>query len=114
MEEFLNVDNVEMRGSKRAELLFAKLNVAHSLYRNIKNIYAVDANEGDKYVDWLLHEKMPKLKDDLEDALVKEYLNADKPEEFWQHVQTLQDNFAKYNELVRKEATELEFLRAYQ
>jgi len=113
MEEFLNVDNVEMRGSKRAELLFSKLNVAHSLYLNIKNIYAVDANEGDKYIYWLLHDKMPKLKDDLEDALVAEYLNADKPDEFWKHVEKLQDNFAKYNELVRKSASELEFLKSY-
>lgn len=113
MEEFVNPEHVEFRGSRRIELLFSKNNVMHDLYKNIKNIYALDANEGDKYMDWLMNEKLPKLKDSLETALVKEFINSGDDKIFWEYVTKLQDNFTKYKELIHKEASELEFLKSY-
>lgn len=107
--------NVILNGSERNRIFFQpnKDGIAYKYYDNLEAIYKVDANEGDKYKEWLLEYEIPKIKNDIENALVMEFINTGNEEEFWKHAQKIQDNFRKFNIAVKEKYKLLEFLRAY-
>ena len=113
--EYLDTSNIHYKGSERNRIFFKPTadGIAYKLFSNLEAIYKVDANEGDKYKEWLLTSEMPKIKNDLEDALVKEFSGTDKADEFWEEVQKLQDNFTKFNIAVDKKYKSLDFLKSY-
>ena len=106
---------IEYRGSERNRILLqpTKDGIAWCLFKNIADIYKQDANLGDEYVNWLRHDKIPALKRTLEDALVKEFMESGQEDEFWSEVTKVQDNFRKYEELITKRVSNLDFLKSY-
>jgi hypothetical protein len=114
-DEYGDTGTILTKGSDRNRIFFkpTKDGIAYKYFSNLETIYKVDANEGDKYKEWLLKHEMPKIKNDLEDALVKEYINLDNADGFWEEVTKLQDNFKKFNEAINKKYNSLEFLKAY-
>lgn len=112
-EEYGETSNIIYDGIKRAELAFGKHSITHNLYRNIKRINDSDATEGALYQKWLFENKIPTLKQEIEDAIVDSYMKTGDMEGLWECVDKFQANLEKFKTLCRKEFNELEFLKSY-
>jgi len=105
------IENIVMEGSKRLELFFRPLGVAHNYYKNMQIIGKEDHLEAEIYQKWLVEKKIPYIKSVLGDAITEEFRND--AEKRGEYLRKLDEDFETYEFAIIGGLNELEFLQAF-
>lgn len=107
-----NGNNV-ITGSRRLELFFQKLGVAHDYFRNMETIAKKDYKEAIKYRSWLEY-KIPEIKQSIRKAIEEDRRKLRITElKYEKRMKSLEDYFGIYENAISGRLNELDFLKAY-